>query len=930
MTNNNQLSKLTSNPWEARNSYAQRDLGTNSPAKLNDQNIESLLNFFGIKELVDLQKPESSYEAVNNFVNEKVAETFNAKTKVGAGKQPIDTIHNQELASRYYGPIDSSKKYQSKKKDLGTLVNFKNLGAAVKATVDNAELKAVHHGEFRKGLAAGFGIRRNADGEITIAEFQQGAIKKNILRLYPNGEIIFKENSSLSRKDREKITQTTSSQGTLSSTELTLADQQALVLAPNGLAFNGLIDAKFSRAKGQLIDFLGRVFEGEFAENLPNKGTLINKHGIKETGSFSKKTGFLNRAGQKEYKNGAITFGNWDHGIANGDFKIKFPNKTELSFKLKPDMDINQPINISLTGASGKNKYNFNGFVSLQGADLDPREVYLDDHFVQNPLLATGNWEISKDQSQGAVYVDFYNSGKIRSAQLIEGLENPFKFVLNKKPFNKGVLNIAQNNPISFFKAILSGLENRKLLFNPIQKEIETDFAWTKDVKSVEENKKFFQDSVAKMLERAEQLDKEVEKAKNGDPKYRKIDADQGTGSAIYFDKNKGGGRDFRKDPQAIYYSENDDYIEISCGKLDRKGRVSGPNVARIIKDKTDKGYVLGMITMGPHSKGQLNGHNCLSYQHRQPDPEVGRVLHCGIYKKDEAVKVGMYADDGSRNYGKNTKDGQGIEGVFTDSDNNHYKGRKNNKRLMEGPCQMFSNIKGAIDILDMHYYSNYNSDNDSRIVYFPKTNAFMKFATKSKDSTQTIEDCQMFVNGIKVETTNHQLTNAKPLGLTDVPRLLKEKNIFRPVLEQAFSANGHSSIEFPNGATVIGNIKNNRLDDEQAQLLIFDDAGEAIELTAHFKNGKLVSFTSNNGSPSDNELRTLIDKNIGTLDLDLIEIYSNIFNNITMTLDEQIAAAQEILAEIDGDNDDSTQQKSEEGFLRSFFKEKKWKFWGK
>lgn len=886
-----QIKIATSNPWEARSDYAQRNLGkSNEVADPSSKELDSLLKFFGIK--IDLQDTDASYQAVDGLINQKIDEVFASKIKVGSRNQVINSQHNNKLASRYYGPINNKKQYHSNRKTLGTLVNFVNQTTKAKPDREDTEFEGCHHGEFRNGVASGLGIRKHKDGSIVIGNFVNGSVKSNILRLYPKAGISHNAKTSVLKKDREKLSQSSKDSGELSFMEANLADKESLTISPQGLAFQGLLDAKYNRTEGKLLQFLGRVFEGKFINNLPSEGQLTNVHSIKEAGSFSVENSFINGPGVKKYRNGASVKGNWDHGIPNGNFEIKFSNGLILHINLNRETDLSHKQQVKIVDPSSK--YEFHGFIKVATNNNDkPSKVYLDDYFATRELTPIGEASLKKPDSSRALLLNFYTSGKLKTIHIAN--KDEVSVVEKSKKLFGTKFNFTENSPLKIFRPELKNLNRETIILNPLQKEIASKFAWTKDIMPGEQASAMYKRLVGIIEAKYEALKNEVKLIEQGSDKYKKhvIEDSDKNNSVTYYNKK--------------YQKPHQDPLAINIGKDKETGEVT------IIQGKVNKncethdkqalGYnimsdgTIEDISYGSYSNGYVNGEDCILY-----DPIAQSMLK-GLCKKGDFIHAVIVKPGGEFSKVKiktmknpTTRQRERCrQGIFTDKvdkcyihgtiseANEEFFGELlfyNKVGFLDMTCSSYEDLldngtrKHILEAGGQTYFALIKDDNgnavlNSRFSLYSISQAFEGTITKTK---KDLKDLLTLVNPLKYFT--------------------KSEFDIKGMLKAFLCINAKGTFTFPNGATASGTVIENNLHDKDAKLCVFTEEGDPIELSANYEEGKLQNF-KHQTDYSDDQIRKLIELNFG----DELDILNSLFSTeaLNSLSNESTAAGTEL-----------------------------------
>lgn len=870
-----QIKIATSNPWANREAYSQQNFGSkNSNAKVDSQEIRDLLAFFKLSELVDFSKPIESYQAVKDFVDEKIQETLAGKVKVGAKKQAIEKQLSKKLSTKYYGPLDGNKKYQSKRGILSSLAVYLKPSSQNK---DNVNIQEFHHGEFRNGLASGLGIRLRDDGVIIIAEFSKGLVKKNILRLYPEAGITFNDKAKLTKKQREQLSKQTQESGRLSKTDSNLAQKQSLIIAPNQLAFNGTLDLKFNRIEGKLVDFLGRVFEGKFINNKPGKGSLINSHNIREQGNFSEQNSFLDGPGNKAYPDGTKSEGNWEHGVANGHFKITKPNGTTLHIALSPDTQINAQHQIKIT--NDKNNYEFNGLVNLETKHMDkPSQIYLDDLFAQGALYPVGQSVITKSgMDDCCLEVNFYPSSKINTCFI---KYNGLDVAINKPArLTKSRIDLANLNIIEAFSVKFHQIETRTLQLNPIDTELQKDFTWVNEIVNNREASETFEDESHTLKLMALKVMQFIPKLISNQTHLKKglvQKADEGAERAVYYDPKY---KHLSEDPNAIiiYEKPKENLMMYAQGRLNRKGKPHGSNVIviSILNGNLEE------INYGSYRKGQMEGVNCKTLRLGE---NIG--LNVGKFRQGQLVSGELFKPDGyyakySKSVERSRNNGRYFvsNGIFQDGKNSYSNGQNksreyNTRGELLGKFQFYQHSRThGIDCL---IYENANTEKPKAVeqfLVFPTANVFLKKLYNPSDRNTLIANSKISLHNTQCSFNGRVFKDHR----IEAQESNSELITVHEFIERVLRFDGEGSFKFANGATVSGKISKNRLDDAEAKLMVFDENGNEINIIADYTNGMLQSVKSKDQDITLVQAEAIIKQNINWERISVTELFNDL-----------------------------------------------------
>lgn len=190
---------------------------------------------------------------------------------------------------------------------------------------------------------------------------------------------------------------------------------QIIQILPDGSMYKGLIQNgqkdSLNKASNIQINIPGRFyFKGDISNASLTNVELYNQHQVSEGGNFSR--GFLHGSGSKIFPDDTKIVGNWDHGIAKGDFELSLKNKIVLNTTI-PETWLtanafskeNERVNNLLPAKIDFSKNaSYEGFIALDSNNIADwfRAHYKDDFlavrdlkFVDKGKLRVGGYEFS-------------------------------------------------------------------------------------------------------------------------------------------------------------------------------------------------------------------------------------------------------------------------------------------------------------------------------------------------------------------------------------------------------------------------------------------------------------------------------------------------------------------------------------------------------
>lgn len=295
--------------------------------------------------------------------------------------QVTENRHNSDKTfTRYSGEL------KAKKKGIGPQYHTSNTKALLAKYTKSNEPMEIYLGEFKAGKYNGSGILFK-NGDLTIAEFKKGKPNDNFLMINSEGEV-FSQNYHCGGDD-EKYVFAQTKQGTYLGT--VIKDQK------NHGLFRSQFGVMEKYQDSQLIK-------------------LINSKGVTEEAQcFDLESGFINGQGNKKYPGKVKILGNWDKGIASGNFEFQFPRQ-KLMVVIPSNFKVGDPLNFSCNYKD----YEYQGqlkLVALSNADYY-KTHYLDDLLVNRKIVPVGQGFLRSKQSDDYIKLD-WQSGALQKATLI-------------------------------------------------------------------------------------------------------------------------------------------------------------------------------------------------------------------------------------------------------------------------------------------------------------------------------------------------------------------------------------------------------------------------------------------------------------------------------------------------------------------------------
>lgn len=243
--------------------------------------------------------------------------------------------------------------------------------------------------------------------------------------------------------------------------------------------------------------------KGSFSDGALKKAKLYNQQEIKESGNFC--NSFLHGIGKKVFPDGTTIQGNWDKGLAKGDFTIIYPGSVILKTSIPADWlqgnsfakDVDRVNNtLDVLIDYGKD-FSYEGSIALRSDKMADwfRVRYKDDFLVMRDLVMVGEGILHYGKKDFRIKWD--EEGKPESIALVNLLDGSeknlffpyaFKDNYNYDPKQAGLSQLFDANYLPLIRRYSNALSN-------------IDLDWTGSLPGSKESKDFYDSKVLELKE---------------------------------------------------------------------------------------------------------------------------------------------------------------------------------------------------------------------------------------------------------------------------------------------------------------------------------------------------------------------------------------------------------------------------------------------
>lgn len=528
------IKPLLKSPWQGqRPNYRQRNYGL-EPTKSKDieKTISELFRNLQTSSPItaDFNNSVQLYADFKAFLESKAKEAVDAKFTMADVNKPVEVDLGKQKEIKYYGPL-RSKLFHTTSGQRATLVEINS---------KNNSHELIYYGQFRDGKPSGFGVRLDANGEITLGTFKAGIEHKDICKLSKDGSLLHIKNSIFKTKHRKEYANQVEANSALKSFDCSSTGAETYArLSNNKAIFIGNADLSQTAGKrtaGLFVGPEGRRFNGVFLDNSKlGPGEFRNSFGIveKDLTAFDKESGFMNGDGAKAFPNNARLKGTWNQGIAQGKFTVYF--QKDKAYKLETEIPQGWSLDKPLKGKFTVGKIEFKGsFVLKDNPDNIKTNKYLDDCLILSRIEPQGTWSLGSDKQK--FKLDFDAAGSLIKIAKMKGN----KAVKTIKPGSgaNDILDLRQPQQVLALLEAVSGLTApvKAEQFLTLQQDYSKRFGWLKKYPGTDETREIYRKEEAKLHKKAMEITKELQLAATSKQyKLHKIDFEiDEKSSAVY------------------------------------------------------------------------------------------------------------------------------------------------------------------------------------------------------------------------------------------------------------------------------------------------------------------------------------------------------------------------------------------------------------